>query len=588
MHPLCFSSSSRILVFAPHPDDESLATGGVLWHASRAGAAIRVVFATSGESNPWPQRAAFRKWTIGERERRRWGALRRREARSALRALGVDETCAFFLKFPDYALTDLLVRNQAALQDRLRMHIEAFRPTMLFAPSLSDLHPDHNVLALHTGYALERSAVKDVLDLRYRIHGGSVAGPSGKIHHLVLGEPALAAKRRAVMAHATQMLLSRRRFMGYVTREELFFERPDEELQPALRVSLDDERRLHVYTPGHVLAGATLTLAASTGRAFQISLPGRLAGSGIRRRSARGADEAEIDIKPHSAVLKLPPEIDTGSMWMKLTDRWHFRDVSGWQRPLTPGKRTGRVCCVVPCYNVEKYCGAVVTAAACNADHVLAVDDGSCDNTRRVLEAIAASDPRVEVLVHTQNCGKGAALRSAFRYALANVDFGILVTLDGDSQHSPEDIPRLVAAMRRSGADLCIGERNAFKAMPLRSRIGNETTAALLRLLYPNSPQDTQSGFRAFSRSLAGVVAHEMEGRRYDLELRILLEALQAERAVATVPIETVYIDGNRSSHFDPVRDSLRIMWVLLKWQVAHLFSFERPAAKVFARPRVL
>jgi predicted phosphatase len=79
-----------------------------------------------------------------------------------------------------------------------------------------------------------------------------------------------------------------------------------------------------------------------------------------------------------------------------------------------------------------------------------------------------------------------------------------------------------------------------------------------------------------------------MEGRRYDLELRILLEALQAERAVATVPIETVYIDGNRSSHFDPVRDSLRIMWVLLKWQVAHLFSFERPAAKVFARPRVL
>ena len=169
----------------------------VLWHASRAGAAIRVVFATSGESNPWPQRAAFRKWTIGERERRRWAALRRREARSALRALGVDETCAFFLKFPDYALTDLLVRNQAALQHRLRMHIEAFRPTMLFAPSLSDLHPDHNVLALHTGYALERSAVKDVLDLRYRIHGGSVAGPSGKIHHLVLGEPALAARRRA-------------------------------------------------------------------------------------------------------------------------------------------------------------------------------------------------------------------------------------------------------------------------------------------------------------------------------------------------------------------------------------------------------
>ena len=122
--------------------------------------------------------------------------------------------------------------------------------------------------------------------------------------------------------------------------------------------------------PGMADRRRHVTLAASTGRAFQISLPGRLAGSGFRWRSARGADEAEIDIKPHSAVLKPPPEIDTGSMWMKLTDRWHFRDVSGWQRPLTPGKRTGRVCCVVPCYNVEKYCGAVVTAAACNVDDV--------------------------------------------------------------------------------------------------------------------------------------------------------------------------------------------------------------------------
>jgi len=104
-----FTSGSRLLLFAPHPDDESLACSVPLQRAARAGAAVHVVYVTDGDDNPWPQRVLERKWRLNATDRRRWGRLRRTEALAALRILGVNGSATRFLGLPDQKLTALLM-----------------------------------------------------------------------------------------------------------------------------------------------------------------------------------------------------------------------------------------------------------------------------------------------------------------------------------------------------------------------------------------------------------------------------------------------------------------------------------------------
>src|SRR5947209_16272538 len=111
------NSASRLMLLAPHPDDEALACSIILQQAVRAGATIRVVYATDGDDNPWPQRVLERKWRLNATDRRRWGRLRRTEALAALRVLGVNGFAARFLGLPDQKLTAMLMCNcQSALE----------------------------------------------------------------------------------------------------------------------------------------------------------------------------------------------------------------------------------------------------------------------------------------------------------------------------------------------------------------------------------------------------------------------------------------------------------------------------------------
>ena len=105
------SSRSRVMLFAPHPDDESLAAGIFLQRAVAAGAAVRVVYATDGERNCWPQRVLEGKMRIRENDRRRWGARRRAEALAALRTLGLGPANASFLSLPDQGVTESVARR---------------------------------------------------------------------------------------------------------------------------------------------------------------------------------------------------------------------------------------------------------------------------------------------------------------------------------------------------------------------------------------------------------------------------------------------------------------------------------------------
>jgi len=219
-----FTSRSRLLLFAPHPDDESLACSIILQRAVRAGAAVHVVYVTDGDDNPWPQRVLERKWRLSATDRRRWGRLRRTEALAALRVLGVNGSAARFLALPDQKLTAMLMGGCQSALERFAGIIADWGPTDLLVPSISDTHPDHSALAVMLGLVLSESfsgpmATGQIAVWSYVVHGKSPAffDCAEEICH---SHSEAGTKLRAIRCHKTQLKLSRKRFLAYAGRPE--------------------------------------------------------------------------------------------------------------------------------------------------------------------------------------------------------------------------------------------------------------------------------------------------------------------------------------------------------------------------------
>jgi len=220
---------------------------------------------------------------------------------------------------------------------------------------------------------------------------------------------------------------------------------------------------------------------------------------------------------------------------------------------------------VVCCYDVGTWCGAVIQDLISHVDRIVVVDDGSTDDTQQVIRAIMQAHPdRISLLTFGNNRGKGAALIAGMTCALDLHQAQIIVTIDGDGQHAVSDVPRLIQAIRQ-GADLAIGQRD-FSCMPLRSRLGNSVSSWLIQVCYPGSPYvDTQCGLRAFSAHLARMLLARIPVGRYETELKMLQLCLAQSWRIQSVPIQTIYLDSNRSSHFRPILDSWRILRVIFK-----------------------
>jgi LmbE family N-acetylglucosaminyl deacetylase len=219
-----FTSRSRLLLFAPHPDDESLACSILLQRAVRAGAVVRVVYVTDGDDNPWPQRVLERKWRLNATDRRRWGRLRRTEALAALRVLGVNGSAARVLALPDQKLTAMLMCNCQSALERFAAIIADWGPTDLLVPSISDTHPDHSALAVMLRLVLSESfsepvATGQVAVWSYAVHGRSPAF-FDRAETICPSRIEAATKLRAICCHKTQLKLSRKRFIGYAGRPE--------------------------------------------------------------------------------------------------------------------------------------------------------------------------------------------------------------------------------------------------------------------------------------------------------------------------------------------------------------------------------
>jgi len=335
-----FASHDRVLVAAPHPDDEAIATGGVLQAARSAGAACRVLVVTDGDNNPWPQRWIEKRWHIGAADRARWGAQRRGEALAALQVLGIDAADARCLGFPDLGLTDQLMTGAPEFAAQLARQVAEFQPTCLFLPALDDRHPDHS--ALHVALQLAISGMRSARPKLYAfgVHGET---PMQEDVVLTLGPAEQATKRAAIMMHRTQMRLSRRRFLAYAGAHERYrtvagngelaahplHARVDAN---TLRIRIDHARF------GRSLAGQSLFVVAqsSSGDVLRgrVDLASAADEKMIDTASGRRLGRVQIDRSADATIVSFPLQSELGGAWIKLArpvPGLFVLDRFGWQ-----------------------------------------------------------------------------------------------------------------------------------------------------------------------------------------------------------------------------------------------------------------
>ena len=260
--------SDRLLVLAPHPDDETLATGNLIQSALAAGARVRVIVATDGDDNPWPQRWLEKRWRIDAEARQRWGARRRGEAGQALAKLGVAAQDTRYFGWPDQGLTEFLMRG-AQGEDQLVAELLQFAPTVIAAPSLDDLHPDHNALRVMLELALGRTPHAGCQRLGYVVHGRL---PGGHRAMPDMGAHFAPTKRSALQAHLSQLVLSRRRMSRLCARTETFV---IDEIPATDDVGMQEVTcRMPISSsPLRLRSRAVYVIAVVAGKAVRLKLP---------------------------------------------------------------------------------------------------------------------------------------------------------------------------------------------------------------------------------------------------------------------------------------------------------------------------
>ncbi|MBB5842897.1 putative flippase GtrA [Conyzicola lurida] len=205
------------------------------------------------------------------------------------------------------------------------------------------------------------------------------------------------------------------------------------------------------------------------------------------------------------------------------------------------------------------------------ATRVLVVDDGSGPAYDPALRAARAED--AEVLRYDVNAGKGHALKVGLRHILSTYPGEDVVTADCDGQHCTADILRVAERLRTSGGAMVLGGRRFAGDVPARSRFGNAVSRVGFRLVTGLSVHDTQTGLRGFPAGMLDWLL-ALDGERFEYELTMLLRSRDAGVAIDEIPIETIYLEQNASSHFRPVVDSLRVMRPLIVFAAVSFGSF--------------
>ena len=226
---------------------------------------------------------------------------------------------------------------------------------------------------------------------------------------------------------------------------------------------------------------------------------------------------------------------------------------------------------VIPAYNPDDRLIALLKELSCKLEAVLLiVNDGSSTEAEEIFHD---AERYGIVLQHARNYGKGKAVKTALSFIRDQKVSGRVIIADADGQHTAADIARLLGVKTGEKNILIIGSRNFQGNIPLRSRLGNQFTRATFWLLSGKWLKDTQTGLRAFDSTLIPMFL-EISGDRYEYETNMLLTCIKENIRIVEVPIETIYLEGNKSSHFRPLRDSARIYMTMLKFVSSSFLSF--------------
>ena len=201
---------------------------------------------------------------------------------------------------------------------------------------------------------------------------------------------------------------------------------------------------------------------------------------------------------------------------------------------------------------------------------IIIVDDGSGPQSKKVFNQIKRNR-YCHICTHAVNLGKGRAIKTGMNFALTNYpELGGIVTADADGQHSCEDILKVQNKLAEYPENLIMGCRSFSEKVPLRSKIGNEITKRVFHVLTGIKISDTQTGLRGIPfRYIPECL--KMDGEGYEFEINMLVSCNKSRISLSEVPIETIYIEQNRASHFNPILDSIRIYFVLFRFFLSSL-----------------
>lgn len=228
---------------------------------------------------------------------------------------------------------------------------------------------------------------------------------------------------------------------------------------------------------------------------------------------------------------------------------------------------------LIPCYNPDELImDNFIKELAGMYQNIVFVNDGCSKEHEAYFKKLEHKYP---VIKHYKNFGKGRGIKNGLNYILNNFpDCKAIITADCDGQHSIKDITKCYKATLKNPKALILGTRNFDDAnVPFKSRYGNKITRNVFKIFVGLSITDTQTGLRGMSRNVAEAML-TISGERYEYETNVLIACKTEEIPIVEVPIETIYIEENRTSHFNPIKDSIMIYKLFIKYIIVAMSSF--------------
>ena len=206
-------------------------------------------------------------------------------------------------------------------------------------------------------------------------------------------------------------------------------------------------------------------------------------------------------------------------------------------------------------------------------ENILVINDGSNKIHDKFFDGLEKKG--IVVFKHYKNLGKGRALKNAFNYLLNNYsDIEGVITCDCDGQHSVKDIKKCAKSLLKNKDKLILGVRDFDKSnVPNKSKFGNKITRNIFKLFIGLEISDTQTGLRGLSKDLMTKFM-DLSGERYEYETNMLIDCKEESIEIEEVGIETIYLNSNANSHFNPLKDSIMIYKLFMKYFLVAISSF--------------